>query len=193
MLTVWCVCTGDKYNSGHVYALKRMVNKHLSERFVFKCVTEKTIHGVFCVKPKVLYKSWWDKFNLFWLANGPSIYFDLDVVITGNLDYLVAFTKHDLAAPANWGQSGHGGIQSSVMCWSGQIRPELSEDDIDRLHGDQCLLTEMYGDTYIKIPRVYSYKYHSRSHLPDDASVVCFHGKPDYWEVNHRWIDQALS
>lgn len=195
MITVWCVCTGDKYDQSKVYALKRMVNKNLSCSFEFKCLTENAIHGVFCVTPETVHESWWDKISLFRYACGPSIYFDLDVVITGSLDYLVHFTKHEISAPANWGQSGHGGIQSSVLCWNGRnkkpyqmFKPEF----MSRLHGDQCFLTEIYGDYYAKIPKVYSYKYHARGRLPDDASVVCFHGKPDYWEVKHDWITQAL-
>ena len=152
MIDVWCVCTGDKYRQERVSALRRMVGKNLTVPFDFKTINNDNTRRPYC--------SWWDKLRLFDRAERPSIYLDLDVIITGNIDYLVDYTKHHLAAPANWAQ---------------------------------CFLTEIYGDNYVKLPHIYSYKYHCRNSLPHDAAIVCFHGKPDYWEVKHDWIDQALS
>lgn len=189
MVDVWCVCTGDKYDKEKVEALKQQVAKNLSAPHNFLCIDN--------LNTPDAYNSWWDKLRLFDRATGPSIYFDLDTIITGNLDYLIEYTQYDLAAPANWGQSGHGGIQSSVMCWSGETRRPWNEFNYERessrLHGDQCFLTELYGDNYVKLPGVYSYKYHCQNVLPGDARVVCFHGKPDYWEVNRDWITEALK
>lgn len=185
MINVWCVCVGDKYSAEHVANLQRMVSKNLSLPHTFNVLAESKYYG------------WWAKLEMVSKAVGPSIYFDLDVVITGNIDYLVEYTSHKIAAPENWGQSGYGGIQSSVMCWNGELQEVDKifdyESDSNRLHGDQCFLTELYGDVYTKISGVCSYKYHARQSLPKGAKIVCFHGKPDYWEVNHDWIDQALS
>lgn len=184
MIDVWCVCVGTKYSADRIDALKHMVSKNLTIPYRFRVLSSSN------------YEGWWAKIDLFAKSSGPSIYFDLDVVITGSIDYLADYTKHHLAAPANWGQSGHGGVQSSVMVWNGENRQPSQrfnyEIDSARLWGDQEFLTEIYGDNYIKIPYVYSYKYHARNQLPDDARVVCFHGKPDYWEVNRDWINQAL-
>lgn len=199
-LTVYCVYWGDKYHKGYVYALKEMVEKNLSVPHQFVCITTDKFDGISTRNPPVSYHGWWQKIGLFYprLATGPSLYFDLDVVITGSLDYLVPYTKQNelpLAAPANWAQSGHGGIQSSVMAWSGnwfepyeQFRkqwPEVSQ----RLWGDQEFLYEMLGDKgWYRLPGIYSYKYHCRNGKPDDASVLVFHGKPDPHEVTDDWI-----
>jgi len=157
-----------------------------------------TIQYKFNVLADSKYSGWWAKIEMLSKATGPCIYFDLDTVITGNIDYLEDYARTSkLAAPANWGQSGHGGIQSSVMCWNGNLQ-EVDEkfnyeSDSKRLHGDQCFLTELFGNDYTKLPGVYSYKYHARQALPDKACVAAFHGKPDYSEVGDPWIKTALS
>jgi len=107
----------------------------------------------------------------------------------------VPYTLETLCAPANWGQSGHGGIQSSVLAWSGQLTEPFEKFDFakdsKRLWGDQEFLSELYGDNYTRLPRIYSYKYHCMGkRLPLDASVVCFHGRPDYHEVSDDWVRQ---
>lgn len=197
MLTVYCVLWGDKYSKGRVYQLQKMVAEHLTVPKKFVCVTDQQLENRHMVRPIVPWHGWWQKLSLFEIATGPSLYFDLDTVITGNLDYLAEYADTEFAAPANWGQSGHGGIQSSVMAWNGQWKEPFNcfdyEKDHKRLWGDQEFLTELRGDNYVKIPGVFSYKYHCRNGLPEDARVVCFHGKPDYWEVSDPWVKQFAS
>lgn len=135
--------------------------------------------------------------TLFYIATGPSLYFDLDCVITGDLDYLAEYTLESFAAPANWGQSGHGGVQSSVMAWNGRLKFPYDNFnygvDDQRLWGDQEFLTECLGDNFTKLPRVASYKYHCQRGVPDDTAVVTFHGKPDYHECFDAWILQYMQ
>lgn len=197
MLDVFSVYWGDKYDKAYVYALKDAVEKNLTIPHQFKCITKEPMPGVHTVNPPVPYHGWWQKIGLFApsIATGPSLYFDLDVVITGSLDYLEKYTQHQFSAPANWAQSGHGGIQSSVMAWPGgwhrpyEVFKKNHKEYMGRLWGDQEFLTELLGDNFEKIPRVCSYKYHVRGKsLPNNASVVTFHGKPDPHEVNDRWI-----
>lgn len=196
-LTVWCVCVGDKYPSEYVYALRDAVAKHLSVPHVFKCITTRKLDGIHTVTPYVPYQGWWSKIGLFAprVATGPSLYFDLDVVITGSLDYLVEYTQHEFAAPANWARSGHGGIQSSVMAWRGNWTRPYEEfapqwpGVSNRLWGDQEFLWEMLGDNWVRIPRIYSYKYHCQNQKrPEDMSVCVFHGEPKPMEVHDEWL-----
>lgn len=192
-ITVWTVCTGNKYDTGYVYALRDMVNKYLTYPHDFKCITEHYLSDINTVKPSLLTHSWWDKLNLFDknINNDKSLFFDLDVVITKNIDYLVDYAECQLSAPANWAQSGHGGIQSSVMAWNGQWHTPFNayNDDIkQRLWGDQEYLTELLGDNFTRLPHIGSYKYHCQQGLPDDLAILCFHGKPDPHEVSNPWI-----
>lgn len=188
-LTVFCVYWGDKYDVAYVHALKAMVEKNLTIPHDFKCITTQKIEGVQTVLPFVSYQGWWQKIGLFapHIATGPSIYFDLDVVITGNIDYLVNFTN-SFSAPKNWAASGHGGIQSSVMCWCGNWHLPYNKFDYpkdrERLWGDQEFLTELLKDDWQKITGVGSYKYHCKNGIPKDLNVICFHGKPDPHEVS---------
>lgn len=192
-LTVWCVYWGAKYDKAYVYALKEAVNNNLTIPHNFRCITTDKLEGIDTVLPFVSYSSWWQKIGLFApnIATGPSLYFDLDVVITGNIDYLVDYTN-TFSAPANWAQSGHGGIQSSVMAWPGNwTEPYEKFDypvDSKRLWGDQEFLWEMLGDDWRKIPNVGSYKYHCTENVPEWMKVCVFHGKPDPHEVKDKWI-----
>lgn len=192
-LTVWSVCVGDKYDPAYVYALQDAVARNLTIPHTFKCITKQRLDGVETRNPPVPYQSWWSKIGLFYpgLAKGPSIYLDLDTVITGNLDFLADYTD-EFSAPANWAQSGHGGIQSSVMCWPGSWHEPFERfkypEDTNRLWGDQEFLWEMLGDDWQRIPHVGSYKYHCRAGIPDWLRIMCFHGKPDPHEVKDDWI-----
>jgi hypothetical protein len=197
-LTVFSVCVGTKYHAGYVYALKEAVEKHLGVPHEFRCITPLRLPGILTVKPPLPYPGWWSKLGLFapGITTGPSLYFDLDVVITGSLDYLADYTAHQFAAPPNWAQSGHGGIQSSVMAWRGNwtepyeyIKPQWPEVS-QRLWGDQELLWKMLGDDWTRIPSgIYSYKYHClRGKRPDDMAVCVFHGDPKPLGVSDEWI-----
>ena len=211
-LTVFCVYWGDKYDKGYVYALRDAVEVNLSVPHRFVCITTDYFKGIETRKPYAPYSGWWSKLNLFAprMATGPSLYFDLDVVITGNLDYLVEYTEPKeyinhrynitevayLAAPANWAQSGHGGIQSSVMAWGGNWTHPFDQfksqwpDIRERLWGDQEYLWELLGDNWTRLPHVGSYKYHvsPAQAIPDDMAVCVFHGKPDPHEVTDPCI-----
>lgn len=192
-LDVFCVYWGDKYDVAYVHALKEMVGKHLTVPHNFKCITTQKIEGVQTVLPYVPYYGWWQKIGLFAprIATNRSLYFDLDVVIIDNIDYLADYTNR-FSAPPNWAQSGHGGIQSSVMAWPGNwFKPYEQFNyliDRARLWGDQEFLTELLGDDWQKISNVGSYKYHCRNGKPEDLSVLAFHGKPDPHEVSDEWL-----
>lgn len=193
MLTVWCVFWGDKYDKAYVYALKEAVEKNLTIPHEFKCITKEALPGIQTRNPPVPYRGWWQKIGLFYpgVATGPSLYFDLDVVISGNLDYLADYTD-TFSAPSNWAKSGHGGIQSSVMAWPGKWHLPYEKFnyavDSERLWGDQEYLWELLGDKWQPIPHVGSYKYHCRANIPDWIRVICYHGKPDPHEVNDAWV-----
>lgn len=194
MLTVWSVLWGDKYHPSYVYALKEAVEKNLSHTHKFRCITDKYLPGITTISPIKNWAGWWQKLQLFAMADGPSLYFDLDVLITGSIDYLVEYTAHEFAAPANWARSGHGGIQSSVMAWSGEWRePYLRFNpaaDTERLWGDQELIWEIRGDDWTRIPGIYSYKYHCIHGLRGDESVVVFHGQPKPHEIPNTWTSR---
>lgn len=213
MITVWCMNTGNHAPDDEVRTLKRQVERHLSEPFIFQCITDHDIDGVHTLKPINDLPGWWGKLNLFSgrMSHPRNLWLDLDVCITGSLDALVApLNKSHLRTAKNWAQSGHGGCQSSVMYWEGQsgrlICDTFNHADAhwpprtDKFWpngqvqwGDQEWVT-MLRDTqrldveYFDAPHVQSYKYHCRNGLPDDCRVVSFHGKPDPADVFDKWV-----
>jgi len=193
-LIVYCVYWGTKYDQAYVYALKEMVRKNLTIPHRFVCITVDKIEGIETLTPVVQYHGWWQKIGLFApeIATGPSLYLDLDIIIVGNIDYLVDYIDSGFAAPANWAQSGYGGIQSSVMAWRGSWHEPFKRfnytKDSKRLWGDQEFLWEMLGDDWTRIPHVGSYKYHCRKKIPGDLKIIVFHGEPKPHEVEDSWI-----
>lgn len=213
MVTVWCVLNGSKYGPADVYLLRDQVRRHLSAEHEFWCYSDRPIPGVDCVIADEQLPGWWAKLGLFgWARSGLNLYIDLDAVIVGPLDGLIS---EGFSAPANWAQSGHGGIQSSVMAWGGDygwIRDAFDASLLtpDPHHpfgrygatdywGDQGFLTALIGDPgagkVTPMPGVCSYKYHCRDRgiPPDWASIVAFHGEPKAADCSESWIRRALS
>jgi len=205
-VTVWSVCNGDKYQDDDVYILRDMVSRNLHSPHLFRCMSDREIPGVDCLIPDEDWPGWWAKLLLFKYSSGLCLYLDLDTVVTGSLDELFSVP---LSMPRNWGQSGHGGCQSSVMSWAKNY-PQLYETfNVDELEapargncgayrglwGDQEYITELFGEpgtgTVAEMTGIYSYKYHCRQALPDDARVVCFHGEPKPGQVSEQWVLQS--
>lgn len=213
MLTVWTICWGGKYSDYYVKRLQTEVALNLSHPHRFRCITDRDIEGVDCVPFSESYPGWWSKVELFKRQDGPNIWLDLDVVITGSLDWLVdKYGREPMAAPSNWAQSGHGGVQSSVMVWNpcGMTRKifDLYDPEDPRLNnwppttgmteagpavwGDQEWYTLLRdrGDIRVTpiVEGVKSYKYHCRSGLPSDTRIVVFHGDPKPDRVKADWF-----
>ena len=212
MISVWSVCVETKYSDEDVYILKNMVSRHLDEPHNFYCLSDRQIGDLNCLIPAEKWPGWWSKLLLFRYAGGQNLYFDLDVVIVGDLKRLVSGC---LSMPANWAQSGHGGCQSSVMSWSTDYDDySMLADEFDvkqlkeprngncgsygdlNLWGDQEYITAKLGEPgneVVPMDHVYSYKYHCLNKVPEDASVVCFHGNPKPKDVRAKWVIQARS
>ena len=205
MLTVWCVLNGDKYSDIDAHILKGMVERNLYQPHRFRCLSDRPIEGIDCLIPADRWPGWWAKLLLFRYSEGQNLYLDLDVVVTGNLDGLVS---ERLAMASNWAQSGHGGCQSSVMSWAhdysvlpDMFRVEELEPPANGncgayrgLWGDQEYITHQLGcpgGVIAEMKGIYSYKYHCRDGLPDDASVVCFHGEPKPGQVSDAWVTKS--
>lgn len=205
MLTVWTGLWGDAYPERYLHKLRAGVAKHLRTEHDFRVLSDRSFTGYVAVRRQAItWHQWWPKLWLFAVDSpGTNLWIDLDSVIIGSLDELVAKHAEDrLAMPANWAQSGHGGCQSSVMIWRGGECQELFSSfdfgrDSARLYGDQEFITERWGDpgrgqvTPIPHPQVASYKYHCRYGPPPGAKIVTFHGQPKPAECAEWWIRDA--
>ena len=102
MINVVCVRTGQKYSPEYVYKLKSMVSRHLKQEHKFYCITEhpSQVFGVETIPAPIQVQDSWAKIGLFTsqlqkVKKGDKMLFlDLDVIVTGSLDDLIAGKLH---------------------------------------------------------------------------------------------------
>jgi hypothetical protein len=131
-------------------------------------------------------------------------FFDLDTVITGNIDELLNY-RGDFAILRDFYRDGKwknrpAGYGSAIMSWKPEAKREWWDKFVeakyptDRL-GDQGLMEQYAGphaDTWQDMfpNQIFSYKVHCKNELPTDARIVCFHGNPPPHKVNNKWMSQ---
>lgn len=158
-----CVIHGDAYGWEYVERLYNMLQRHITpgirlhvfteadrivpEPMIKHVLTDWGIGG-----PK---QSWWYKLQIFNPKNfaGPLLYFDLDTVIVGNIDWIwnlplrYFWTVQDFK---HLWRPSHRGINSSVMWWDTRIQYNVWRDfkakeirDLMKMHhGDQDYITQ---------------------------------------------------
>lgn len=164
---------------------------------------------------------WWPKIELFNLS-GPVIYFDLDTRIVAPIDGLLRWASElnaDLLMVRDFYKCAE--YNSSIMAWNHDLSELVRtfagyaacESFQEQSHGMRC--GRFRGDQdYIQdqaircgIPLVaaqsvqrgiYSYKVDVQPSgiIPEDASVICFHGRPRPSEVTMPelpGVDKTLS
>lgn len=178
-MLICCVKTGTKYGDEYVRRLQRGVSRHLSDHaeHVFTCFTDSPVEGVLCEDLPAGLPGWWAKLGLFKLRE-PLIYFDLDVVVTGELTPLLEWDGFGIIR--DWWQPG---FNSSVMKLTGNEGPvwdQFQPSDMTRYPGDQDLISAVMPGGRTFPPQFFpSYKAsHCADAAPADALAVIFHGVP---------------
>jgi len=192
MLEVVCVNVGSKYPKKYVNILQAMVARNLTVPHRFVCLTDDP-KGLKCVA-RPAHKSlpgWWSKMHLFkpGILKERTLYIDLDVVITGSLDSLVALDGFHIIADWNVG-----GYNSSVMLFDpaddvSHVWDEFEPAMMEKYHGDQDVITNLLPDAETFGARdCVSYKTHCRFGVPKDSKIVVFHGRPNPHELMTPWV-----
>lgn len=224
-MNVWSVCVGTRYGPEYVHRLRNMVARHLSVPHEFHCITDSEtvfdMPGITCHQaPKEIngvplngLMPHWTKLDLFVFGRnrGPAIYFDLDVVITDWIDWVIPYCEASIAAPVDWSSGAFAGC---LMAWHDDSASRAHEcftaAHAVKWYGDQDWLTACFSAVFErqvnrtckpvvlkhgarKMPDglCVSYKRHCRNGLPDGCSVVAFHGRPDPHEVRDKWVIDA--
>ena len=225
MKNVVCLYWGNKYKVEYVKILYNMVQRHLTIPHKFIIYTEHTkmqklVKGDNVEVRKIPfhdYQGWWNKLTLFSPeANlkGDSLYFDLDVVITDNIDSFFTFEKDSKVVLMRDFNLSTEGFNSSIMrfdqskmhdkLWRRFIadRPNL----LRRFPGDQNLISdfikntpgcESYPDSWTQ-----SYKWYDRKgnryakadmtyEHNGESLVTVFHGQPNPHESEQEWVKKA--
>lgn len=191
-MLICCVKTGNKYDDGYVRKLQSGIARNLPNRgeHLFVCYTDKPVEGVLSEPLPMDLPGWWAKIGLFKLGI-PLIYFDLDVVITGDLTRLIEWDGFGIIK--DWWSPTH---NSSVMKLTGKetgIFENFHPGIMKILHGDQDFISGIMPDAKTFPPEYFvSYKANKcQDAVPEGAMAVIFHGRPKPSEcggwVAERW------
>lgn len=225
-VTVACVLrSGGRYTAEWVARLQRGVARHLSLPYRFVCLSDVDVP---CERIPLEYDwevltadrptkhdwtvapRWWSKIELFrpGLFAGKVLYLDLDSLITGSLDPIVAYPHRFTMADDPWPRDvGIGPKCSAVMAWQGDhsiifdtfaARPDeiahrydVDEPRVGRI-GDQAFIEDVVcADTFRGLlgPVIASYKCDNlEAAPPKSASVVMFHGVPKMNDIETGWV-----
>jgi hypothetical protein len=161
------------------------------------CLTDIEIPGVACLPLKFNWPSWWAKMELFRPdIEGDLLYFDLDTIIVKDISDVLAVDKLTIARDFyRDGVRREEGLQSCLMylpeadradVWAAW-KPELIHHYKAQGVGDQAFLESLWMGKAQRwqdiLPgQIVSYKVHCKTGTPQDARIVCYHGKPRPWQ-----------
>ena len=217
-----CVCYGDKYPVEYVQKLYNMVTRNTTLHINFFVFTdhvkmEKMVEGNINVRqfPENDLQGWWNKMQLFHPKvdlPGDTLYMDLDVVITQNIDCFFTYKPEADFVGMNDFNPTTGLFNSSIMRFNNKYHSKLIWDEymkrrseFVRMHGDQEIVSALikkHKDT-ISFPDEWtqSYKWYNRegkryhsekwTYEQDPNAKVCvFHGRPNPAESNQEWVKE---
>ena len=219
-----CVCYGDKYPVEYVQKLYNMVQRNTTLDHKFIVFTDlvkihKQVEGniEFRKFPVDDLNGWWNKMQLFHPNShlyGTTLYMDLDVVITGNIDCFFTHNPEAIFSGMNDFNPLSGVWNSSIMKFKSPFLHEkvwfkFMEDRPNLLRkfpGDQNLISDLIKDTpgCDSFPDSWtqSYKWYDRSgdnfHKSrwtfkhnGESLVTVFHGQPNPHESDQEWVKKA--
>jgi len=206
MLTIVCVLkSGGDYDWEYVERLYKGVQNNLSYCHDFIVLTDTFFETE---KPRIRQipltlnlPGYWSKIELFKLK-GSIIYFDLDTIILGSINRLAKevlrfesteqpmFYMLKAFSSRKWA--------SGIIAWCGDfswVYSNFTKEDYQKEKWEVDYILKELGIKPYKIKsiqdyvrgKIYSYKHHCKEGVPDDAGIICFHGKPRPREVG--WLD----
>ena len=208
MLSVICVLrSGGVYDASWVAKLKAGCERNLPKH-IFNCLSDAPVP---CNRIPLTedWPSWWAKIALFrkGVIDGPTLYLDLDTVITGPIDasalirrgpdfaMLQSFWKHEMVGSGVMWFSGENVPHKIYEKFAKQPKAYMAHHERHRdgtYVGDQAFIFDALEHDVERIndylPGIKSYKMHCAKALPKDASIVCFHGVPRPTEVHTDWM-----
>lgn len=207
MLTVICVLrSGGIYDASWVEKLKNACERNLPPH-TFNCLSDVPVP---CNRIPLQHDwpSWWAKIELFrpGVIDGPTLYLDLDTIVVGKVEILR--NGVDFAMLQSFWIPDM--VGSGVMYFSGENVPhhiyekfakqpqayiKHHERNAEGTYvGDQAFIWDAMKHDVPRIndylPGIKSYKMNCIRRLPEDASIVCFHGRPRPTEVDTPWMKE---
>jgi hypothetical protein len=206
ILTILCVRFGKRYGREYVEKLRNMVSRNLTLPYQFFCLTDDSdpIENVkSIVVPNAGYqKGWWHKVHMFDPSlglQGRILYFDLDVIVHGNIEKLIKIGHNDFYGIKDFNRKFHPDwnyLNSSVMSWRAGTQNHIWEKFVEepkvamRLHGDQDWIWKVSKERIKFWPKewIQSYKWEIRSKndLSVNFGIRKFRERKDDVEIDPR-------
>ena len=214
-----CVCYGKKYSVEYVQKLYNMVlrNNTLEHKFfIFTDNIEMEIDGHVNIRtfPETL-NGWWNKMQLFRpdTLDGDTLYMDLDVVITGNIDCFFNYEPEADFIGMNDFNPDTKIFNSSVFKFKPEaMKSKLWQPFTDdrtkwlRYSGDQNVISDLiighpgtksFPDSWTQSYKWYDRKgrrYHKGKWTFEhngESLVTVFHGEPNPHQSDMDWVKKA--
>lgn len=193
--TVVCVLkSGGDFTPLHALNLREQALEHNPD-VEFICLTD-MFEKEWTRPLKNRWEGWWSKIEVFSREYvGAVIYLDLDTALFGSLTPLFEaiedrpasmFMRRPTRKKEQWASGVMGFFEQRKEIYETFLRDPMRWMRL--LKWDQRFIStqlrcEWVGAVQDHLSGMYSYKHHCRLSLPDDARVVCFHGKPRPHEV----------
>ena len=214
-----CVCYGKKYSVEYVQKLYNMVQRNTTLEhnfFIFTDNIEMEIDGHVNIRtfPETL-NGWWNKMQLFRpdTLDGDTLYMDLDVVITGNIDCFFNYEPEADFIGMNDFNPDTKIFNSSVFKFKPEaMKSKLWQPFTDdrtkwlRYSGDQNVISDLiighpgtrsFPDSWTQSYKWYDRKgrrYHKGKWTFEhngESLVTVFHGEPNPHQSNEEWVKKA--
>ena len=212
MITVACVFWGNKFSVDYVYKLKAMVERNTTVEHRFVCLTDRTIPNVICRPILPGQEGWWNKMQLFdprHMLGYRVVYFDLDTIITGNIDWLLQYQGSFMGIEDVGAVNAHqpylkNKLQSGVLAFDARANDHIwtsfmMQSDIiyEKYRGDGEYLNDTVTRRdllqHLHPGKLKSYKYQVYPNNIGDASIVCFHGRPSIVQAINETIITPMA
>lgn len=188
MVTKVCVLrSGGDFGPEHVQWLARQVPG-------LACLSDVDVPGVPCTPLAHCWPGWWSKMEAYGPAiDGDILLIDLDTVVLSLPEIPTETTVlRDFTEPSVMGSGFMYVTQADREriweAWIADPERHMRENMRWPKWGDQGFLQDIIGGSAKWGSEVVSYKVHCQRGKPDDAQVVCFHGKPRPWHAKAAWI-----
>ena len=214
-----CVCYGKKYSVEYVQKLYNMVQRNTTLEhnfFIFTDNIEMEIDGHVNIRtfPETL-NGWWNKMQLFRpdTLDGDTLYMDLDVVITGNIDCFLNYEPEADFIGMNDFNPDTKIFNSSVFKFKPEaMKSKLWQPFTDdrtkwlRYSGDQNVISDLiighpgtksFPDSWTQSYKWYDRKgrrYHKGKWTFEhngESLVTVFHGEPNPHQSDMDWVKKA--
>ena len=214
-----CVCYGEKYSTEYVQKLYNMVQRNTTLEhnfFIFTDNIEMEIDGHVNIRtfPETL-NGWWNKMQLFRpdTLDGDTLYMDLDVVITGNIDCFFKYEPEADFIGMNYFNHDTKIFNSSVFKFKPEaMKSKLWQPFTDdrtkwlRYSGDQNVISDLiighpgtrsFPDSWTQSYKWYDRKgqrYHKGKWTFEhngESLVTVFHGEPNPHQSDMDWVKKA--